>query len=137
MRWGLDPSERLLDADPRASRVPATMLWRVTGPLQSLLARGVARPLASGMMELFLDDEEATQGGMMMISMPVEVRCPSCRDGVPATPCARCAGARQVTELYSAWLAVPPGIPDGTVLAPSVDLPGMIRRPEFFVRRAS
>jgi hypothetical protein len=41
-----------------------------------------------------------------------------------------------VEELYSAWLAVPPGATDGEVLAPSVELPGMVEPLRFRVRVA-
>jgi hypothetical protein len=39
-----------------------------------------------------------------------------------------------VRELFSAWLAVPPGVTEGEVLAPSVELPGMVTPVRFRVR---
>jgi len=39
-----------------------------------------------------------------------------------------------VEDLFAAWLAVRPGSPDGTVLTPSVRLPGMMRQVLFRVR---
>ena len=39
-------------------------------------------------------------------------------------------------ELFSAWLAVPPGVATGEVLAPSADLQGMVEPVRFRVRLA-
>jgi hypothetical protein len=131
-----DDSYRLLGIDPpKATRVPAVMLSRVTGPLESLLACGVARWSGPDVIDLFLDDDEVEQGGMVTISMHVDVRCPLCEERGSTPGCSRCAGTGKVTERFSAWLAIPPGVSDGHRLVPSVDLPGMIRRPQFHARR--
>jgi hypothetical protein len=98
------------------------------------MARGVARRVASGVIELDLDGAESEQGGHAMISTYVDLRCPECAAREPASVCARCAGTRKVKELYSAWLAVPPSVGDGTILKPSVELPGMIAPLTFRVR---
>lgn len=37
-------------------------------------------------------------------------------------------------ELCSAWLAVPPGVREGEVLTPSVELPGTVEPVRFRVR---
>ena len=37
-------------------------------------------------------------------------------------------------ELYSAWLAIRPGVRDGTLITPSVTLPGMLETPTFRIR---
>jgi hypothetical protein len=75
---------------------------------------------------------------MVTISMRVEVWCPDCaaRDR-PSVGCRRCGGTRMVEELFSAWLAVPPGAVEGDVLTPSVELPGMVGPVRFRVRRAA
>jgi hypothetical protein len=39
-----------------------------------------------------------------------------------------------IEELFSAWLAVPPGVTDGEILPPSALLPGMLNRVLFRVR---
>ena len=52
---------------------------------------------------------------MVTISVRVPVRCPACA-GDAAGSCARCGTARTVEELFSAWLAVPPGVADRAVL---------------------
>ena len=95
---------------------------------------GVARLDEPGFITLMLRDDEAAQGGMVTISMRVELWCPDCTPERRSGPCARCGGARTVDELFSAWLAVPPGVTAGEVLAPSVELPGMVEPVRFRVR---
>lgn len=112
---------------------PGILLTRLSGPLIALFARGIARQAEEGVIELSLDAREVSQGGMITISMRVPVRCPAC--GADATrDCARCGNKRAVDEPFSAWLAVAPGIADGTVLLPSALLDGMIRPVSFRVR---
>ena len=99
-------------------RAPGVMLSRLSGPLKALLTIGVARRAGSEVIELFLNAEEAAQGGMVAISMRVPVR----------------GGQGTVEELFSAWLAVPPGVADGAMLAPSALLRGMIHPVRFRMR---
>jgi curved DNA-binding protein CbpA len=117
---------------PVRRKAPGVMLSRQTGPLASLLACGIARRDASGLISLTFNAAEAAQGGMVMVCLPIELRCPECapREN-PA--CERCEGRRTVRELYSAWLAVRPGVADGEVLAPSVELRGTITPVRFRV----
>jgi len=114
-------------------RAPGVMLQRLSGPLDGLLARGVARYADDDSIELYLDAEEASEGGMVTISMRVPVRCPACAADAAAS-CGICGTTRAVDELFSAWLAVPPGVADGTVLHPSALLRGMTRPVSFRVR---
>jgi curved DNA-binding protein CbpA len=100
---------------PRA-RAPGVLLARLCAPLKSLLARGVAQHAAEGMIDLFLDSTEAAAGGMITISMRVPVR----------------GGG---DEVFAAWLAVRPGVVEGTILTPSAWLPNMERPVYFRVRR--
>jgi curved DNA-binding protein CbpA len=120
----------------RAARqpAPAVMLSRLCGSLSSLLACGAARLDEPGFITLVLRDIEAAQGGMAMVSMRVELRCPNCAAQERSAACARCGGRRTVGELFSAWLAVPPGVSTGEILAPSVELPGMVEPVRFRVR---
>lgn len=122
-------------APPAATRrsAPGVMLRRLSGPLNALLACGVARRAEDDVIELFLNAQEVSEGGMVTISMRVSVRCPACAADA-AGSCARCGRGRTVDELFSAWLAVPPGVADGTVLIPSALLPGMVRPVSFRVR---
>jgi DnaJ-class molecular chaperone len=115
-------------------RAPAVMLSRLSGPLKGLLACGIARRAEGDVIDLFVDDEEATQGGMATISMRVPVHCPAC-SADPTAPCTRCVGTRSVQDLFSAWLAVRPDVADGTLLTPSAQLPGVLRPVSFRVRR--
>jgi DnaJ-class molecular chaperone len=121
-------------AAPRR-RAPGVMLRRLTGPLDALIACGVARVVEDGRVELRLNEKEAEQGGMVTISMRVAVHCAICA-GRDVALCSRCAGRRTVEEIFSAWLAVPPGVVDGAVLAPSAQLRGVVRPVSFVVRRA-
>jgi hypothetical protein len=97
---------------------PAVMLRRLCGNLNGLLACGIARRTGGDVIELYLTDDEASTGGMITIAMRVPVR----RED------------RVADELFSAWLAVPPGVMDGEILPPSALLPGMTNRVLFRVR---
>jgi hypothetical protein len=114
-------------------KAPGVSLRRLCGPLNSLVACGVARRIGEDVIEIFPNDQEAASGGMVTISLRVLVRCPACTRTVTAT-CNRCANTRTVEEVFSAWLALPPGVPDGTILNPSALLPGMLRPVTFRVR---
>jgi DnaJ-class molecular chaperone len=121
------------DSAPPRPVTPGVMLTRLSGPINSLLACGVVHFDEPGFVTLMLHQHEAAQGGMASISMRVDLRCPTCAAQQSKT-CARCGGSRVVDELFSAWLAVPPGIADGEVLAPSVELPGMLEPVRFRVQ---
>lgn len=103
---------------PSRGRTPGVMLRRLSGPLQGLLATGVARRTGGDIIELFVNADEAASGGMISIPMRVPVR----RDTGIAD------------DLFTAWLALPPGVNDGEILPPSAYLPGMINRVLFRVR---
>ncbi|HWE96522.1 MAG TPA: DnaJ domain-containing protein [Tepidisphaeraceae bacterium] len=113
---------------------PAVMLSRLSGSLSTLLACGAARLDEPGFITLVLGEAEAAQGGMAMISMPVELWCPVCATADRSAACPRCGGSRVVQELFSAWLAVPPGAVGGETLTPSAELPGMVEPMRFRVR---
>jgi len=111
---------RLSTPVPQArGRAPGVRLHRLSGPLAGLLACGIAVRSGNDIIELFVNPDEAETGGMVTISMRVPVRN---------------AGNQVVDELFSAWLAVPPGVRDGEILPPSALLPGMIHRVLFRVR---
>lgn len=125
---------------PRPS-APATMLSRLCGNLNSLLARGAARyddDEPPGIITLVLRQAEAASGGMATIALRADLRCPDCAaKGHASTACARCGSSGVVDELYSAWLAIPPGVAAGELLTPSAELPGMIEPVRFRVRMAA
>lgn len=119
-------------AAPRR-RAPGVMLSRLSGSLSALLACGLARRAEGGVIELILKSQEVAQGGMVTISMPVRVRCPAC--AARGTSCSRCGARGTIEELFSAWLAVPPEVADGTILVPACDrFPGMVRPVRFRIR---
>ena len=120
--------------NPSSTRgAPGVLLGRLSGPLSALLARGIARRADGDVIELSLNAEEAAGGGMVTISMRVPVHCPACKANAGAS-CARCGTSRTVDEPFSAWLAVRPGVADGTVLIPSAVLSEMVRPVSFRVR---
>lgn len=131
MRSGTKPAAAASGATPRR-RAPGVMLARLCGSLNVLISCGVARQTDGDIIELFLSAREAVQGGMITISMRVPVHCPACKSR--GASCSRCEGQGTVEELFSAWLAVPPGVADGTILLPSVLLRGMVRRVRFRTR---
>jgi DnaJ-class molecular chaperone len=117
-------------------KAPGVVLRRLCGPLNSLVACGVAQRIGDRVIEIIPSAQEAASGGMVMISLRVPIRCPACA-GNPLKSCEHCANTRTVEELYSAWLALPPGVTNGTVLTPSAVLPGMLRPITFCVQLRS
>ena len=117
-------------------RTPVAMLHRLSGNINGLLACGFVRRVGNDVIEVFVNAEEASTGGMITMAMRVPVRCQACVDR-GMTPCDRCGGKRVVDDLFSAWLAVPPGVQDGEILPPSALMPGMINRVVFRVRLSS
>ena len=63
---------------PTGRRVPSVMIRRLSGNLKGLLACGFARRAADDVIELLLNAEEASDGGMITIAMRVRARCPAC-----------------------------------------------------------
>lgn len=114
-------------------KAPGVALRRLCGPLNSLIACGVARCLGDDIIEIFPSAQEAATGGMVTISLRVPIRCPACA-GSRLASCNHCGNSRAVEELFSAWLALPPGVTDETILTPSAVLPGMLRPVTFRVR---
>ena len=114
-------------------RTPAIKLSRFCGNINGLLACGFARRIGNDIIELYLNADEASTGGMIELAMRVPVRCPACI-GKGTAPCEKCGGKRVLDDLFAAWLAVPPGVQDGEILPPSALLPGMLNRVVFRVR---
>ena len=120
---------------PARAAPPAVMLSRLCGALNLLQARGAVEVDEAGLVTLVLSEREAAQGGMISLSMWVDLWCPVCAaKGLPAGGCAKCSGRRTVRELYAAWLAVPPGATSGEELKPSAFLDGMVEAVRFRVR---
>lgn len=121
-------------AAPPVRRAPGVMLRRLSRNLDILRAMGRANIAADGVIDLFLEEEEWTEGGMVTVAMRTDVHCPACR-GSTKIPCGECKGARIIEELYSAWLAIRPGVEDGTILTPSAQLPDVVTPVRFRARR--
>jgi DnaJ-class molecular chaperone len=113
-------------------KAPSVTLSRLCGPLNSLIACGVAREIDETHIEIFPNAQEAATGGMIRISMRVLIRCPACA-GSSGAACTRCTDSRIVEEVFSAWLALPPGVGNGTILTPSALMPGMLKPVKFRV----
>jgi hypothetical protein len=86
-------------------RAPGILITRLSKALNILLAKGDAAIVSPELIELYFTAAELAEGGMITISMHVDVRGTS--------------------ELFSAWLALRPDTAEGTLLHPSVLLPGM------------
>jgi hypothetical protein len=114
------------------------MLSRLCGAVNLLAARGAVELEEAGVVTLVLSQREAAQGGMVSLSMWVDLWCPACAaKGLPGAGCAKCGGRRTVQELYAAWLGVPPGVASGEELKPSAVLDGMVETVRFRVRVTS
>jgi DnaJ-class molecular chaperone len=67
-------------------------------------------------VELRLTKDEAKQGGIFPVHIPVVTRCPACesdKDEEHALTCRLCAGRRRVTEDHLVEVTSPPGVRDG------------------------
>ena len=120
---------------PALRRAPGVLLKRLSTALDTLLDWGIARhdENDNDIIELFLNAEERSEGGMVAIPMYVAVHCPRCA-GDRSPDCPRCQGKGTTDDLFTAWLAVRPGVSDGTMLKPSALLPGMVRPVTFRAR---
>ena len=130
-------------SEPRPAATPPaprsrTMLSRLSGPLNSLIACGVIRKCEDGTLELQLSEEESRQGGYATISLYARLSCKACGGKEPnRATCPQCKGEGASMELMSAWITLPPNIPDGTVLTVSVS-PRMVTPPfKFRIRTPS
>jgi curved DNA-binding protein CbpA len=101
---------------PPPRRAPGILIRRLSSPLNILVASGIANIADDGVIDLHVEPHEVEEGGMVTIAMRVPI------------------GDRE--ELFAAWLALRPGVADGTILHPSALLPGM-KPVQFRVRRPS
>ena len=123
------------DTPPPVRKAPGILINRLSRNLDILRALGRANIAADGIIDLFLEEEEWTEGGMVSVAMRTDVHCPACR-GSTNIPCRECKDARVIEEQYSAWLAIRPGVEDGTILTPSAQLPDVVTPVKFRARRA-
>jgi molecular chaperone DnaJ len=93
------------------------ILSRVSGPLEALVAAGVATVDADGVLELRLSPAEAASGGSAVVTMSLRVPCPTCggiarRGGVW---CRRCEYAGEITAPVRVRVQIPPAARHGAV----------------------
>lgn len=98
-------------------RAIVDLLSRLSGPLDKLVAAGVAAVQGDGLLELRLSAAEATSGGTAVITMPLVVPCPTCggiarRGGVW---CRRCEYAGEIASDVSVRIQIPPDVRHGAV----------------------
>jgi molecular chaperone DnaJ len=93
------------------------LLSRLSGPLDRLIAAGVAAVDGKGTLELRLSVAEAASGGTAVVAMPLVVPCPTC--GGIARPrgvwCRRCEYAGEITSDVSVHIQIPPDARNGAV----------------------
>lgn len=91
------------------------LLSRLSGPLETLVAAGVAAMDANGTVELRLSAAEAASGGTAVLTMPLVVPCPTC--GGIARPggvwCRRCEYAGEITSPVKVRVQIPPEVRHG------------------------
>jgi DnaJ-class molecular chaperone len=93
------------------------ILSRVSGPLETLVAAGVAAVDPDGTVELRLSAREAASGGSAVVTMSLRVPCPTCggiarRGGVW---CRRCEYAAEITADVRVRVQIPPGARHGAI----------------------
>ena len=101
------------------------LLERLSGPLERLVASGAARHAGDGAVELVLTRDEAAQGGVAALDLPVPVSCPTCWGGAERGRlwCRRCEYAGTVLEEVT--VCIPLRAPeDGVVYAFPTDASG-------------
>jgi molecular chaperone DnaJ len=93
------------------------LLSRLSGPIDALVAAGVAAIDRDGTVELRLSVAEAATGGTAVVTTPLRVPCPTC--GGIARPggvwCLRCDYAGEVTADVKVRIQIPPAARDGAI----------------------
>ena len=98
-------------------RAIVDILSRLSGPLEKLVAAGVAAIDGDGIVELRMTAAEAARGGTAVITMPLVVPCPTC--GGIARPggvwCRRCEYAGEINADVSVHVQIPQDVRHGAV----------------------
>jgi DnaJ-class molecular chaperone len=107
-------------------RAIVDILSRVSGPLETLVAAGVAAVDGDGTVELRLRAAEAESGGTAVVTMSLVIACPTC--GGIARPggvwCRRCEYAGQVTAPVRVRIQIPPAVRHGAITVGIADAGG-------------
>jgi molecular chaperone DnaJ len=101
---------------------PSEIIVRLSGALEQLVARGIARRV-DGTVELFLTADEAARGGVVALDAVVPVACPTC-SGLAARGhvwCRRCEFEGTVLDEVTVWIPIPPLARDGVSFAVAAD----------------
>jgi DnaJ-class molecular chaperone len=102
------------------------VIARLSGSLEQLLARGIARRADDGVIELVVGRDEAQHGGVAAIDARVAVACPTC-SGLAERHvlwCRRCEYAGTVLDDVTFNLEIPPAARDRTTFAFDTDPTG-------------
>jgi molecular chaperone DnaJ len=95
------------------------VIARLSGALDDLLARGLARRLANGLLEVELAVDEAREGGTIAIDAVVKAVCPTC-SGLAERGvlwCRRCEHEGTIVESVTFAVDVPAGVNDRTTFS--------------------
>jgi molecular chaperone DnaJ len=118
-----------------AAHATATLILRLCGSLAALSDRRIVRAHpGGGLLDLFINRDEARLGGVAAINMPLTVPCPTC--GGIASPrgvwCRRCEFAGSVVEEITICVPIPALARDG--LTCNVELDRLGDLPALTVR---
>jgi DnaJ-class molecular chaperone len=91
------------------------LISRLSGPIDGLVAAGVAALDGDGVLELRLSAAEAEFGGTALVTMPLRVPCPTC-GGIARLGgvwCRRCEYAGEITTAVAVRIQIPPDVRHG------------------------
>jgi molecular chaperone DnaJ len=114
----------------RVQRAPAPipdLMLRVSGRLDDLVARGIARHDGDGSIELLLTPAEAVAGGTAVLDASVPIPCPTC-GGVAQRYvlwCRRCEYAGSIVDQVTFLFQIPAWVTDGTCFSFASDPTGL------------
>ncbi len=99
---------------------------RLCGPLDTLIARGVALRCGDGVVELMLDTTEATTGGTAAIDTVAQVACPTCFGSAHRGRlwCRTCEYDGSKHESVVVCIPIPPFVADGAIFDVATDPAG-------------
>jgi molecular chaperone DnaJ len=97
----------------RTRQARGRRLDRLSGPLEVLLARGVALHTPDGVLDLFLTPPEAASGGVAAIETRLSITCPTCSGvaGRNRVWCRRCEYSGEVADEVTVLVDIPPNPP--------------------------
>lgn len=131
--------EKTLAQMMEAAERPRDLIERLSGRIDRLLDRGVARRAPDGVIELVLLKAEAEAGGTAAVEVPAAVTCPTCAGvaGRNRVWCQRCEYAGTVVELLVVAARIPAGAYDGLGFVFPIDPTGLLDPLRVRIRIAS